>query len=146
MRDSRRIVPILLVILTAVIGLYWGLWYGDRTVVASESASFYQNFESAFPLADGLLGAAMLACAWAIRRGRASAVLFGLVAAGGGLYLFAMDVLFDLEHGIWGRGAAGAIELVINVVTLLASVLLGGWIWRSRHTLESADHARTHRQ
>ena len=52
------------------------------------------------------------------------AALFWLLAGGGaGLYLFAMDVLYDLQHGVWGKGGNGVIELVINVVTLGLSAL-----------------------
>jgi hypothetical protein len=29
-----------------------------------------------------------------------------------------MDVLCDLEHGVWGNGVNGLVEVVINVLTL----------------------------
>jgi len=32
-----------------------------------------------------------------------------------------MDVLYDLEHGIWGQGAGGALEVAINALTLAGS-------------------------
>jgi hypothetical protein len=129
--DGRRVATIL-VVLAVIIGTYWTLWYGDRSLVASESASYYQTFESAFPLADGLLAAAMLLAARGLWRGRSSAILWGLMAAGGGVYLFAMDVLFDIEHGIWTKGSGGVIELCINVITLLASTVLAHWLWAHR--------------
>jgi hypothetical protein len=40
-----------------------------------------------------------------------------------------MDALYDLEHGVWGKGANGAIELVINVLTLGLSVFVLRWTW-----------------
>ena len=58
------------------------------------------------------------------------AALFWLLAGGGaGLYLFGMDVLYDLEHGIWGKGADGATELAINVLTLALSLFVLRWSW-----------------
>jgi hypothetical protein len=40
-----------------------------------------------------------------------------LAGGGAGLYLFGMDELYDLEHGVRGKGAHGVIQLVINVLT-----------------------------
>jgi hypothetical protein len=131
-RDDGRRVAIILTALALIIGTYWGMWYGDRSAVASESASYYQNFESAFPLADGLLAVAMLLSALGLWRHRASAIPLGMMAAGGGFYLFAMDVLFDIEHDIWVKGTSGIIELGINIITLVASSVLSWWLWHHR--------------
>jgi hypothetical protein len=46
-----------------------------------------------------------------------------------------MDALYDLEHGIWGKGANGVVELVINVVTLALSVIVASWTWGRRDEL-----------
>ena len=46
-----------------------------------------------------------------------------------------MDVLYDLEHGIWGRGANGLVELGINIVTLAVATFLGRWSWQRRDAL-----------
>ena len=64
------------------------------------------------------------------------AALFWLLAGGGaGLYLFAMDVLYDLQHGIWGKGANGLVELAINLVTLGLSLFVLRWAWVRRDVL-----------
>ncbi|HXY27047.1 MAG TPA: hypothetical protein VEH82_02095, partial [Acidimicrobiales bacterium] len=64
------------------------------------------------------------------------AALFWLLAGGGaGLYLFGMDVLYDLEHGVWGKGGNGLVELAINVVTLVLSVTVLRWAWVRRDAL-----------
>ena len=47
-----------------------------------------------------------------------------------------MDVLYDLEHGIWWRsGAGGVIELLINLLTLAVGLGLLRWAWRRRNAL-----------
>jgi hypothetical protein len=46
-----------------------------------------------------------------------------------------MDVLYDLQHDIWTSGSGGAIELVINVITVTASVATLRWSWRRRRLL-----------
>jgi hypothetical protein len=57
------------------------------------------------------------------------------LAAGAGLYLFSMDVLYDLEHGIWWASGGGVIELLINLVTGSLSLVLLRWAWTRRAEL-----------
>ncbi|MEI7747321.1 MAG: hypothetical protein WCJ28_07260, partial [Actinomycetota bacterium] len=59
------------------------------------------------------------------------------LAAGAGVYLFCMDVLYDLEQGIWTKGANGLTELAINILTISLSILVGGFAWRNREALAS---------
>ncbi|MGN6605858.1 MAG: hypothetical protein ACTHMS_02445 [Jatrophihabitans sp.] len=115
---------------------YWTLWCTDRAAVASNHRAAYVEFEDAFPAADAWLTWCLLAAWWTLRRSRPAAVLWLLAGGGGGVYLFGMDVLYDLEHGIWWRsGAGGVIELGINLLTLAVSVGLLAWTWRHRDAL-----------
>lgn len=111
-------------------------WYADRSAVASSSRHAYAEFENAFPLADGWLALCCVAAIVALRRQSPSALLWLLLAGGAGGYLFCMDVLYDLEHGIWwSSGAGGVVELAINVATLVVSVVLVRWAWHRRTAL-----------
>ncbi len=112
---------------------FWLTWYlGGRSVLASSTRPAYVEFENAFPVADAWLGACALLAAEALWRGRATALLWLLAGGGAGIYLAGMDVLYDLEHGIWTSGGGGLIELVINVITVVASVATLRWSWRRR--------------
>ena len=128
-----------LVVLAAVIVLmtaYWICWYADRSLVASNTRPAYYEFENAFPLADGWITLACLAAIVSLRRRSGTAVLWLLLAGGAGGYLFCMDSLYDVEHGIWWRsGAGGVIELVINIATVSVSTALVSWTWRHRGAL-----------
>ena len=128
---------VLLLAVALVIAAYWLAWLLHRSLVASETGTAYTQFEDAFPLADGWLALCLVAasyCLWTARR-----ALFWLLAGGGaGLYLFAMDVLYDLQHGVWGKGANGVMELVINVVTLVLSLFVLRWTWVRRDVLLSS--------
>jgi hypothetical protein len=93
------------------------------------------TFVDAFPVADFLLVAFLWLGAWSLYARRPSALAWLLLGAGGGLYLFSMDVLYDLQHGVWGSGTNGIVELVINIVTLVLSVFVGSWGWRHRDAL-----------
>ena len=133
-RERRRVLG-LLVAASVVMAAYWAAWYGHRSLVASDTTKAYYDFENAFPLADGWLTVCLLAGAWALARRRAMALLWLLAGGGAGVYLFAMDVLYDVEHGVWWKNAGGAVEAVINVVTLAVSVSLIRWAWRHRLAL-----------
>jgi hypothetical protein len=47
-----------------------------------------------------------------------------------------MDVLYDIEHGIWAHGSSGLIELGINIVTFAAATWLSRWVWTHRRELD----------
>lgn len=132
---GRRAMAGVLLAAALLIVAYWAAWLLHRSLVASETGAAYTQFEDAFPLADGWLALCLVAasyCLWTARR----AALFWLLAGGGaGLYLFAMDVLYDLQHGVWDKGANGVIELVINVVTLGLSLFVLHWAWARRDGL-----------
>lgn len=135
MRLSSRGVQWMLGVAIAIDVLYWTLWFTSRSTVASDTRAAYVEFENAFPLADTWLGFACLAALVALRRRSPSALLWLLAAGGAGLYLFGMDVLYDLEHGIYAKGGGGVIEAVINVVTLVFSVVILRWAWTGRRQL-----------
>lgn len=111
-----------LVAATIVI-LYWLLWFTDRSLLASSDRQPYVEFENAFPLADGWLTLCLLLAAVTLFGRRASAPYWLLASGAGGLYLFGMDVLYDLQHDIWTSGPGGAVEAVINALTLAMSLL-----------------------
>ena len=117
---------------------YWVVWFGvDREILASAHTDSYYAFENSFPLADlwmtltGLLGSVAL-----VRR--RSSALFWCIAAGAiSIYLGLLDVLFDLENGIYRSADTGGvfIELLINVLTLSMGLVVLIWAWRNRSAL-----------
>jgi hypothetical protein len=132
---ARMRMVALLVVATVLVVAYWVAWFTHRSLVASEHTVPYMQFEDAFPLADGWLAICMAAGAFCLATRRRAALLWLLAGGGAGLYLFGMDVLYDLEHGIWGKGANGIVELAINVLTLALSVVVLAWAWRGRDEL-----------
>lgn len=131
----RRTVQWLLVGAIVLGVTYWSIWFTDRDVLASEHRAAYYEFENAFPLADLWLGVCCLFALVALKAGRPIA-LFWLIAAGSaGMYLFAMDLLYDLEHGIFTSGGGGVIEAVIVAVTLAFSLTVLRYAWTRRTEL-----------
>jgi hypothetical protein len=119
--------------------VYWVAWVGARSLVASDQTSEYVAFEQAFPAADAWLLGAMILSVIQLWRRRPSALLWLVVTGGAGIYLFALDVLFDLQHGIYARPQGGVIELAINVLTVTLCVALLRSAWRFRLSLLSAN-------
>jgi hypothetical protein len=130
---DRRAMAVVLLVAVAVIVAYWVAWFTHRSLVASETSVPYVQFEGAFPMADGWLALCMLAGTFCLVTRRRAALFWLLAGGGAGLYLFGMDVLYDLQYGVWGKGANGVIELAINVITLVLSLYVLRWTW-SRHT------------
>jgi hypothetical protein len=132
----RRLVIGLLLFAAAFDVAYWVVWFTDRSLVASRTEKAYASFETAVPVADGWLAITCLLAARALHRRTSSALLWLLCAGSAGLYLAGMDVLYDLENDIWtGGGGGGLIELGINVITVVGSVLALVLGWRHRDVL-----------
>jgi hypothetical protein len=129
----RRTVQVMLVVAIVIDVAYWAIWFTDRDLLASEHTQAYYDFENAFPLADAWLGLACV-CALVTLTRRTPMALFWILCAGSaGMYLFSMDLLYDLEHGILTSGGGGAIEAGIVTLTLVFSLtaLRYGWTRRA---------------
>ena len=129
----RRTVQVLLIGAIVLDVAYWSVWFTDRRLIASENTRSYDEFENAFPLADAWLGVACLLAWWTLTTRRPSALFWLLCAGSAGVYLFAMDLLYDLEHGIFTSGGGGVVEAGIVAMTLVFSLtaLRYGWTRRS---------------
>jgi hypothetical protein len=133
-RERRTMAGILIGAAVLIIA-YWVAWSVHRSFVASETTQAYVQFEDAFPLADAWLVLCLVAGARSLVTARRTALFWLLAGGGAGLYLFAMDVLYDLQHGIWGRGSNGVVELAINLLTLGLSLFVLRWTWVRRDAL-----------
>jgi len=132
---ERRTMAVLLLAVAALIAAYWIAWLAHRSLVASETGLSYTQFEDAFPLADAWLALCLVAASFCLLTARRAALFWLLAGGGAGLYLFAMDVLYDLQHGIWGKGGNGLVELAINLVTLGLSLFVLHWAWVRRDVI-----------
>jgi hypothetical protein len=124
-----RTVQAMLVVAIVIDIAYWSIWFSDRDVLASEHTQAYDDFENAFPLADLWLGLACLLALVALTRGGRSATFWLTCAGSAGMYLFGMDFLYDVEHGIFTSGGGGAIEAVIVGLTLVFSLTVLRFAW-----------------
>jgi hypothetical protein len=129
----RQIVQVMLVVAIVIDIAYWAIWFTDRDVLASSHREAYYEFENAFPLADLWLGLACLFALVTLTRRTPMALFWILCAGSAGMYLFGMDFLYDLEHGIFTSGGGGVVEAFIVAITLAFSLtaLRYGWTRRT---------------
>ncbi len=137
----RRTVEVMLVVAIVLDVAYWSIWFTQRDWIASEHTKAYYEFENAFPLADLWLGITCVLALVTLRRRHESALFWLLCAGSAGLYLFAMDFLYDVENGIFTKGSGGAFEAVIVVLEAIFSVTILTWSWRHRGELLSGSKA-----
>jgi len=118
---------VLLVVTAVATVAYWidFFWHGSVNVVEEE---WYIRFEEAFPVADGFMAASCAVAAVGLFSGASYGVAFGLVAAGGLLFLGLMDTTFNVQNGLYRHLRTSwpmRAELVINVWTIgLGAALL----------------------
>ncbi len=124
-------------LLLGAIGIvaYWLSYFAGGEVHASE-ALCYHVFERNFPLPDGFIALLSVLCAHALHRRRASAVLFGLLAAGGYYFLGLIDIAYNLWNQMYAQLTAPmAAEIVINLFCLGFATWLSAFLWRQRKAL-----------
>ena len=136
---SRRRVAYALLTGAALLVLYWAAWLLDRTLLAADTRPAYYEFEGAFFLADVWLAGCLVAGARALTARRSSALLWLLAAAGAGGFLLAVEVLYNLQHGVWFASGRGLTELVRNLATGAGTVGLFTWTWPRRAELLTGD-------
>ena len=74
-----------------------------------------------------------------LRRRREWALLWGVAAGSAIIYLGCMDVLYNLENGMYTRmNAAMAGEVVINLWCVSLGPILLAYFWRHRRDLKTA--------
>jgi hypothetical protein len=137
-RGRRRVVGALLTG-AALLTVSWAAWLVDRTLLASDTRPAYYEFQAAFALADAWLAFCLVAAARALAGRRPSALLWLLAAGGAGGFLLGMDVLYNLQHGVWFASQRGVGELLRNLATGAGTVALFSWTWPRRAELLAGD-------
>ena len=134
---GARAVTALLVLAAAGTVAYWLAFFGAGDALHADESDVYVTFEQAFPAADMWMASAAAASVVGLRLGRSWAVPAGIAAGSALVFLGLLDVLFDLEQGLYARrSGAMAVEVVINVFCLLLGPFVMRWFWRHRRRLD----------
>jgi len=132
----QRWLAIALLLLGALgIVAYWISYFTGGEVHAS-GALCYHVFERNFPLPDGFVALLSVLCAVALYQRRASAVLFGLLSAGGYYFLGLIDIAYNLWNDMYAQVSAPMMaEFAINVFCLGFATWLSVFLWGQRRAL-----------
>ncbi|HID86553.1 MAG TPA: hypothetical protein EYP55_04135 [Anaerolineae bacterium] len=115
--------------------LYWIAFFAVPEAIQTRPGDpVYLAFQLAFPLADGWFVVAATLGAIGLWKMRDWGFLFTLLAGSAAIFLGLMDVLFDLEHGIFVPMTGEALtELAIVVLLLTLGPFSIVAMWRQRH-------------
>jgi len=136
-RGGRFILGVIIFGVLATLA-YWLVWFGvDREILASAHSESYYAFENSFPLADSWMVACGMAAVHGLVRRRAHSFLWIIAAGATSIYLGLLDVLFDLQNGIYRSPDTGGVcvEVAINVLTLAFGAVIVRWAWQNRREL-----------
>lgn len=134
------IIGILLFTFLATTAYWIAFFFTDSVQVRTDEV--YLAFERSFPLADAWMAICGLFGAIGLWRGRAWGFLFGVLTASSAIFLGLMDVLFNLNEGIYIIGGSGTlIEIIINLLLLGLGPIIIIYLWKNRFTLSCSETA-----
>lgn len=138
--SGDRALAIGLFIVMIITAAYWIVWYlvpgGEVMLSVLPGDAAHKRFEDAFLVADAWMAfAATIAGLRLWSDAPASAWLY--MAGSAAIYLAGMDILYDVQNGIYGLASmpehrdAVVTEALINLGTLVFAALS---IWRARRS------------
>mgnify|MGYP001595806723 FL=1 len=114
--------------------LFWILYFSGLVVVSESENGLVSEFESAFPLADAVLGIALLVAGAGLLKRKPYGGFFLVTAAAMAVYLGILDVTFYGRHGMYFPLTMSTLfSLFINAFCIAGGVfgLCLGWrFWR----------------
>src|SRR5689334_4059722 len=133
---GARVLGASLIVAGALTALYWIEFFTTGSIQASADRC-YLVFESAFPAADCWAATAAIIAGIGLWRRRSFAVLFAIAAGSAYVFLGLMDVLYNLEHGMYALHTAEmANEIVINVFCLTLGPTAMMYAWSRRRQID----------
>jgi hypothetical protein len=132
------LVAAILLFAAGMIAVYWILFFSSTPALSE--APCYMTFETAFPAADTWMAITCIVGGIGLLTRKSWGVLFALLAGSASIFLGLMDVLYDLINGIYGRisspaGTDVAVEITINILTLILGPVIIWYIWTRRQVL-----------
>ena len=120
---------------------YWTVFF-SHDVLHVTPDNYQIIYQRNFPLPDSVMAILGLMCAYYLRRHSETAMLWGLPAAGGILFLG----LVDLSHNIWNGhynhvSGAVACEMFINFYCLAFGPSLMHYLWAHREARQEVCRA-----
>jgi len=130
-KDVSKIFVWLEVLVGALTLLYWVLFFFVPNSVQSSTKESYLIFEHSFVIADVWMSVAFFLSAYYLVKKNLKGVLWGIVAGGTFVYLGAMDILYNLENGMYLHINGGMIgEIIINLASVIFGAIAINYMWK----------------
>jgi hypothetical protein len=133
---ADRALAVALFIVAAITAAYWVIWYlvpgGEAMLSVLPDDPAHKRFEDAFLVADAWMAFGAVIAALRLLSGAPGASAWLYMAGSAAIYLAGMDILYDVQNGIYGLAAlpehrdAVITEAVINAGTLVFAALAIG--------------------
>ena len=129
------ILAIILAVFAVGVIAFWITFFTSGAVSMSDRPAYLEH-EQSFPLADFYMAVGCLICSVGIFKRRPWALLFGLLAGSGIIFLGLMDTLYSIQQGIFSFSTTAGIEaLVICGVCLILGPATIAYLWQNRSYL-----------
>lgn len=129
------ILAIVLTVFALGVIAFWLEFFTSGTVSMSNDPAYLEH-EQSFPLADGYMAMCSLLCALGLILRRPWALLFGLLAGSGIIFLGLMDTLYSIQQGIFSLSSIAGIEaLFICGLCLVLGPATIIYLWKNRSYL-----------
>ena len=134
-KKGFTILAVLLILFALGTFSFWIMFFTSGAVAASDDPAYVEH-EQSFPLADAYMAVSALIAAAGLLRRRNWAVLFGIMAGSGIIFLGLMDTLYALQQDLIAGWSAASLEMaLICAVCLILGPLTIAYVWRNRHAL-----------
>lgn len=132
--DLRLVLAAATLAAGALVLAFWAVYLTEAATLGQQNP-LKATFEAAFPFADLVFAAALIAAGVLLLKRHAGAPFFLVVAASQSLYLGILDVTFYARHGLYTPLTPdAATEIAINLLCIGGGVagLKAGWrLWRA---------------
>ncbi len=110
--------------------VFWILFFFVPGSVQSSDEKCYMVFQKSFVAADLWMSIAFFLSAYFLYRSESIGVLWGIVAGGTFVFLGLMDVLYNIENGMYKHINSGMFfEILINLTSLIFGSFTINYVW-----------------
>jgi hypothetical protein len=111
--------------------IFWILFFFVPGSVQSTDEKCYMVFQKSFVAADLWMSVAFFLSAYFLYHHEAVGVMWGIVAGGTFVFLGLMDVLYNIENGMYKHINSGMFfEILINLVSIIFGSYTINYTWK----------------
>ncbi len=131
MADASTLFIVLEVLAGVFTIIFWILFFFVPNSVQSSNERCYMVFQRSFVAADLWMSIAFFLSAYYLYHHETAGILWGIVAGGTFVFLGLMDVLYNIENGMYKHINSGMFfEILINLVSLIFGGYTIHYTWK----------------